>query len=317
MANSPFQFFDLRVVRAKRLSPTFIRVTFGGAELAPFVNGGRDQRLKLFLPQPGQSTPVVPRTGDFAWYPEWQAMDPSVRGIMRTYTVREHRRDPDELDIDFALHGDAGPASRWARAAAPGDQVTILGPAVEDNGGVDFQPPGLGGIPVATHADGSSRPTTDWVLITADETALPAVASILSWLPAGTPAKVWLEVAHLEDRQDLPSKADVDITWLVRDEHPASTEARADAQAKRPEHGQRTLDAVRTAQLPSGTPYAWIAGEAGTIRALRRHLVGERAFDRKAVKFTGYWRLGATEDQLLDQEATEAAEGAEQQDDTA
>ncbi|MBC3985854.1 siderophore-interacting protein [Streptomyces sp. AC536] len=307
MANTPYSFFDLRVVRAERLSPSFVRVTFGGPELASFVNGGRDQRLKIFLPQPGQEAPVVPRSADLSWYPEWRAMDPAVRGVMRTYTVREHRRDPHEVDIDFALHGDTGPASRWAATAAPGDRVTLLGPSAEENGGVDFQPPGLGGVP-ATDARGNPRPATTWVLITADETALPAVASTLAWLPAGTPAKVWIEVQHAEDRQALPTKADADVTWLVRDETPAPEPAAADVQLA---HGQRTLDAVRAAELPDGTPYAWVAGESSTVRALRRHLVGERGFDRRAVKFTGYWRQGTSEDQLLDQEADETDDVAD------
>ncbi len=60
------------------------------------------------------------------------------------------------------------------------------------------------------------------------------------------------------------------------------------------------LDAVRAAELPAAkAPYAWLAGEAGTIRAVRRHLVQERSIDRRAVRFTGYWRLGASEEQLL------------------
>jgi NADPH-dependent ferric siderophore reductase len=59
------------------------------------------------------------------------------------------------------------------------------------------------------------------------------------------------------------------------------------------------VEAIRAAALPAGVPYAWIAGEAGAVRALRRHLVGERGFDRRAVTFTGYWRRGATEEDLL------------------
>ncbi|WP_448699609.1 SIP domain-containing protein [Streptomyces avidinii] len=38
-------------------------------------------------------------------------------------------------------------------------------------------------------------------------------------------------------------------------------------------------------------PYAWLAGEAATIRSVRRHFVQERSVDRRAVRFTGYWRL--------------------------
>jgi NADPH-dependent ferric siderophore reductase len=42
----------------------------------------------------------------------------------------------------------------------------------------------------------------------------------------------------------------------------------------------------------AGPLYAWLAGEAGVIRTLRRHLVAERGMDRHAVAFMGYWRIG-------------------------
>ncbi|HEV7627197.1 MAG TPA: siderophore-interacting protein [Streptomyces sp.] len=288
----PFEFFDAHVVRTRQLGPTMLRITFGGDALRRFASGGRDQRFKLFLPHPGQDAPVVPVEAGDSWFTVWRAMDPDVRGIMRSYTVREQRRHPRaELDIDFALHGvgdpadaatagfvSAGPASRWASTARPGDRVTILGPVVDDNGGVDFRPP----------------PRTDWVLISGDETALPAIAGILEWLPAGIPAKVWIEVPYADDIQELPTVADADITWLVRDNTSL----------------QRTdfvLGSLASATLPEGNPYAWIAGEAGTVKALRRHLVRDRGFDRKAVKFTGYWRLDTPEEQLVEEAVAGAA----------
>ncbi|MFF7730421.1 siderophore-interacting protein [Streptomyces sp. NPDC008001] len=274
----PYRFFDVKVLRTERISPAMMRVTFGGDELRDVVTGGRDQRFKLFLPQPGQDAPVLPASRDETWFTEWRAQDPAVRAVMRTYTVRDLRHGPDatdatdatdEMDVDFAVHGDAnghgGPATNWAQAARPGDRATVLAPVVEDNGGVDFRPP----------AD------TDWVLVAADETALPAVAGILAWLPAGTPAKVWIEVPHADDVQDLPTDAAAEITWLVRGA------------------AEPVLSAVRTAALPAGKPYAWLAGESGTVRALRRHLVNDRGYDRRTVTFTGYWRRGATEEDLL------------------
>jgi NADPH-dependent ferric siderophore reductase len=45
----------------------------------------------------------------------------------------------------------------------------------------------------------------------------------------------------------------------------------------------------------SAALYAWLAGEAGAIKTLRRHLVGACGVDRKAVAFMGYWRLGRAE----------------------
>ncbi|MBB4894312.1 NADPH-dependent ferric siderophore reductase [Streptomyces olivoverticillatus] len=272
-----FRFFDAHVVRTERLGPSMVRITFGGEQLRGFAGGGRDQSFSLFLPQPGQSAPVLPDSEGEGRLAQWRAMDPAVRAVMRSYTVREHRREPAEVDVDFALHGTetraaaaaAGPAARWASRAARGDRAVLLGPAVEENRSVGFRPP-LG---------------TDWVLIAADETALPAVGGIMDWLPAGVRAKVWIEVPHAQDIQDLTTAADADITWLVRDHA----------------RGPRTCllpDAVRTAVLPAGTPYAWIAGESGAVKSLRRHLVGERGFDRKKVHFSGYWRLGASEEDL-------------------
>jgi NADPH-dependent ferric siderophore reductase len=67
------------------------------------------------------------------------------------------------------------------------------------------------------------------------------------------------------------------------------------------------LDVVRTAELPDGPAYAWVAGEASAVRAVRRHLVGERAVARRAVAFAGYWRL-----QLSQDDAPTAEEVAEQ-----
>jgi NADPH-dependent ferric siderophore reductase len=274
---APFRFFGLSVLRTRRLSPSMLRITFGGPGLDGFAAGGRDQSLSLFLPHPGQPEPVVPVDEDGNWYAEWRALPQDVRAVMRSYTVRAQRRADDgatEVDINFALHEDGGPACRWAAAAAPGQSIKALGPAVEDNAGVRFRPP----------------QDTDWVLIWADETALPAAAAALEWLPAGMKARVWLEVQHTEDRQALDTAADATISWLVRDEGAPSA-----------------VDAVRAAELPEGTGYVWIAGESSGVKALRRHLVRERQLDRKRVTFVGYWRRGLNEEQLRAEAAADSA----------
>ncbi|WP_298417114.1 SIP domain-containing protein, partial [Brevibacterium sp.] len=41
--------------------------------------------------------------------------------------------------------------------------------------------------------------------------------------------------------------------------------------------------------------YAWIAGEAGPVKRLRRYLVQEVGVDRKQIAFMGYWRQGRAE----------------------
>jgi hypothetical protein len=42
--------------------------------------------------------------------------------------------------------------------------------------------------------------------------------------------------------------------------------------------------------------FAWLAGESGAARSLRRHLVDERGVDKRAIEFNGYWRLRLTQD---------------------
>ncbi|MFF8658275.1 siderophore-interacting protein [Streptomyces huasconensis] len=272
MTDSPYQYFDVQVLRAEHLTPAMIRVAFGGPDLRRMASGGRDQRIKIFLPHPGQDAPAMPATdtGDASdWYAAWCALDPSVRGIMRTYTTRELRRDPDELIVDFAVHGAApspadGPATSWARTARPGARIGVLAPVEEENAAYDFRPP----------------QDTDWLLLAADESALPAVAAILETLPPALPTRVWIEVHDLADRQPLPTKADAEIHWLTRE--------------------GTTPDAIRGTTLPEGTPYAWVAGESSTVKAVRRHLVTDRGFDRKRVSFSGYWRKNTTTDELID-----------------
>ncbi|WP_329547457.1 siderophore-interacting protein [Streptomyces sp. NBC_01356] len=274
---APFRFFSLQVVRTRRLGPSLARVTFAGPDLRAFASGGLDQSLSLFLPHPGQTEPRVPIELGDGWWQAWRELPDDVRAVMRSYTLRSLRRDPDEIDIDFVLHGvepeaetPAGPASRWASEAAPGDRVLLLGPAIEDNRAIRFRPP----------------EDTDLVVVWADETAVPAASAILESLPAGTRARAWLEVEHTEDIQDLAIAADADITWLVRDDG-----------------SPMAVDAVRAAQLPPAErPYVWIAGESGQVKELRRHLVREREIDRRRITFVGYWRRGLTEEQLREQE---------------
>lgn len=119
----PFRLFGLTVLRTRRLGPSMLRITFGGAGLEGFASGGRDQSLSLFLPHPGQPEPVVPVDIEGNWFAPWRALPAEVRAVLRSYTVRAQRRtaggSATEIDIDFALHEDGGPACRWAAAASP------------------------------------------------------------------------------------------------------------------------------------------------------------------------------------------------------
>ena len=258
----PYSLFRAEVVRTRRISPSTLRVTFGGPDLALCTSAGNDQRVKLFFPLAGQTDPVVPEGPD--WFREFRAMPDDIRPPIRTFTISGLRTGACELDVDFVLHGDLGPASRWAGRAVPGDRVAILAP--------DARHPEIVGYQYRPGAH------TDWSLLAGDETALPAITAILSAMPVGRRALVFLEVASALEMRLLDCSGRVDVTWLVRGGRPAG--------------GGLLREAIAQAAFPAGRPYAWLAGESGAVVALRRHLVRERGFDKSDVYFSGYWLLG-------------------------
>ncbi|MET8979054.1 siderophore-interacting protein [Streptomyces sp. NPDC004539] len=261
-AESPFRFFSLHVTRTRRISPSLVRVSFAGDDLRHFHSHGYDQSLSLFVPHPGQREPRVPIELGDGWWQGWRDLPDDVRAVMRSYTLRELRCGPDEIDIDFVLHTPAGPASAWAERAAPGDRVLLLGPAVADNRAIRFRAP----------------EDADLLVLWGDSTALPAIAAILEALPERQKVRVWIDVHDTSDVIHLTAPPDTEINWLV---------------------GEDSLAHLRAASLPPAElPYVWIAGESGSVKALRRHFVQERGIDRRRVTFVGYWRQGMSEEEL-------------------
>ncbi|MGN9777014.1 siderophore-interacting protein [Micromonospora sp. H33] len=287
---APWRLFTVEVRAARRLSPSFVRVTFTGPDLDRFADNGYDQRIKLALPLPGERGARLPEGPD--WYARWRALPEHERNPIRTYTVRAVRPELSEVDVDLVLHGDGGPATRWARRVRPGDGIAILGPDAGfdgDHGGVEFRPPAAGHL-----------------LLAGDETAVPAISAILERLPATARGRVLLEVPEADDVLPVSAPPGVTVSWLARcgDAHgarlvPAVSAAAADLLAGAA-GGESVVDVDVDAEILWEVPvpaapvpvYAWLAGEAGVIRTLRRHLVSERGLDRRAVAFMGYWRFG-------------------------
>lgn len=301
----PFRMFAVQVAAVQPMCPSVVRVTFTGDDLDRFADNGFDQRIKFFLPLDTVPYDELLSLQDSAdWYGRWRSMPEEKRHPIRTYTARGVRQDRREVDVDIVLHGDLGPASRWALGAAPGDDLVILGPnadAAGPHGGVDFVPP--------AH--------TDRLLIAGDETALPAIAGILERLPADARGEALIEMPLSGDRLSLAAPDGVTVRWYGRDGRahgelliPAVQAACArllPGQAPAPDVELEDVDVDEGMlwEVPvdaTGAPlradaalYAWLAGEAAVIKTLRRHLVAECGVDRKAVAFMGYWRAGRSE----------------------
>lgn len=295
-ANRPtFRLFTVTVRRTRRLSPSFVRITFTGACLRDFGSGGDDQRIKLVLPRAGGSLAEFPDGPD--WYQRWQQLPEDTRPDLRTYTVREFRPQQQELDVDFVLHGiergHSGPASTWAATASPGDVLGVIGPdATTGTGrsGCEWQPP-----------EGVQH-----LVLAGDETAVPAIAAIVESLPAHARGVVCLEVPEEADRQQWRTPEGIDVRWFARCGATAHgkllEEGLAEALRELPtsastgtaecDESEEDFVLWDVPAASSGTVYGWLAGEASLIKRLRRLLVHEHGIPKEAVAFMGYWREG-------------------------
>ncbi|MFB9831878.1 siderophore-interacting protein [Actinoallomurus acaciae] len=201
-----------------------------------------------------------------ATYPEPFDMDVIHRDLpreqwprMRSYTVRSWDPHALEMSIDFVYHGDEGLAGPWAAGSRPGDDVLFLGP------GGAYRP----------------SPKADWHLLVGDESALPAIAASLEALPQGAPARVFIEVAGPGEEQELITQGDAKLVWLHRDDAPA---------------GDALVEAVRELEFPDGDVHAFVHGEAGFVKRLRRHLRIERGIPLEQLSISGYWRYGTDDE---------------------
>ena len=302
-----YRSFAASVSRVERCGASFVRVTLTGDELTNFLAAGLDQRVKLVLPIDGSGVSTFPRA-ESDWYAAWRDLPQNERCPMRTYTVRAFRAESNEIDIDFVVHGDSGPATRWANRASVGDEVLLIGPdartLVPGNGavgGVEFRP------------GEATR-----ILLAGDETAVPAICSIVEHLPADTRGQVFLEVATEADILPLEAPGRMTVSWLARDRRAGIAHGGALGRAVRAWVSEMVVadDGVEVAaevapdvdvdaeilwDIPADIPdrsndlYAWIAGEAGCIKDLRRFLVRDAGLHRDDVAFMGYWRAGRSE----------------------
>lgn len=233
--------YPATVRRVESLSPRMVRVTFTGDELAGFAWNGPAAHIKLVFTSEEAAAA--------------QSGGQESRPTMRTYTPRRFDPRAAELDVDFVIHGD-GPASTWAAQAAAGQTLQIAGP----------------GRSYAVEA-------ADWYLLAGDDTAIPAISTILEALPAGARALVYLEVTDAAEERSITDRANTAVVWLRRGPDPARA-------------GRELETALRDLDLPPGSGRVYVACEAGAMRRIRRHLLQERMLERSRVVTRGYWKLG-------------------------
>jgi NADPH-dependent ferric siderophore reductase len=154
------------------------------------------------------------------------------------------------------LHGDSGPASKWASSVQIGDSVEIAGPG-----------------PAILAA------AADWYLFVGDMTALPAIAVNLEKLPSEASGIALLEINSLEDKQDLKKPEGVEVRWIINPDPLTGCED--------------LIDSLSYVQIKGINPYVWVAGEFELLRFARKLLKHDKALPKESLYLSCYWKIGA------------------------
>ncbi len=232
-----------------RIAPRLVSVWVTGDALEGFAIDAPTAHVKVFLPLPGQSSPLLPE-----FLPEGQVVPDDQRPVVRTYTPRRFDPESRRLEVQFVLHG-VGPASEWAERVRVGDKLAVAGP------GGRF----------------SMDPAVEHWWIAGDESAIPAVATLLEALPDSASAEVHLEVTDADDEIEFSSPAKTAITWHHRRIAGA--------------WGAELDEAARAAAVPDGAR-VWVACEAAAMRGIRKYFLTDRRLPASSLVTRGYWRLG-------------------------
>lgn len=240
------------VTHTDQLTPSLVRITLGGDGVAEYLSTGiGDEYVRVFFPHGTDPTDVSLPIPDGDW---WTTPAGAPDAPMRTYTISGVRPTRGELDIDFVVHS-AGVAGPWAAAARPGYVLGLNAPT-----GL-YAPP----------------PETSWQVLVSDLTGLPAIARILAEVPATVRTRVVIEIASEQDRIELPTSPNIDVTWVIGGNG----------------HGPSALGqivrSVVDERLPLAEGYIWVAGETVALRDARKYLRRELGLPATHFKVVGYW----------------------------
>lgn len=245
------------VMDATWLTPSMVRIVLGGDGLADYqAVDATDGYVNVAFPPAG-----APYVAPFDLDEVQSDLPRQLWPVRRRYTVRRWDATRRLLTLDILSHGDEGAGGRWAATARPGDVLVFAGPS----GG--YRP----------------DPAAAWHLMVGDESALPAIAASLEAVPADVPVVVRLLADGPDHEVDLTTPGRLDVAWLHR-----GGDADADAGL--------LPAAVRALTFPPGRVHAFVHGEAGEVREIRRHLLADRGVVRADLSCSPYWRRHLTDE---------------------
>jgi NADPH-dependent ferric siderophore reductase len=256
MQNNPNIINAILAVKEKEyITPHYIRITLTGDDVPLFINTRIGANNKIFLPS----------NSDQKIYFDQEKSE------RRTFTHRGIDLEKKEMIIDFAAHGNSGPASAWAINAKPGDE---LGVAMK-----------------STTAE--LYPQADWYLLVADATGIPVLAAIFESLPIGSKGVAVIEVLNKEEEIPFNTASDIQINWV----HNAT-----------PGEKSPLIAAVRNLFLPNKnltSCFGYVAAEFTTVKEVRQYLRKEKGWDKEELNAYSYWKYGKSENGSVEERQEE------------
>ncbi|MGC5617612.1 siderophore-interacting protein [Georgenia sp. Z1491] len=244
--------FPARVTGLADLTPSFRRVRITAPELAGVDRLGPDEYIGIYMPPAG--TPLRLPAPAINPRGPLKKLPEAERPELRWYTIRAQEPGSDTIDVDVVATGHDGPGSRWIERVAVGDEI-----------GVRVQSAPYGNAPAEGHH-----------VLVADETGLPGMLAILD-AHRGDPGRRFTAILEVPSRDLVTGEVDeTEIDVVLRGEDPP---------------GSALTPALAAADIDDAT-YGWACAEAAAVAGARRHLVKERGLDRRAVMYSGFWKVG-------------------------
>jgi len=176
-----------------------------------------------------------------------------LRDVNRSYSLWDYDPDAGRYELVVLDHDGDGPGARWVRDVQAGDRILV-------------------GRPEGTFR---ARVPSAYHLFVGEETAAAGFGAMVRALPASERVLGVLQADTAEDHFDLPRT-------LVRVERGGASASPSTV----------LVDAVKALTLPAQPGTAYLAGEAKTIQAVRRHLIDERGWSRGAIVTKPFWAPG-------------------------
>lgn len=245
---APPPFRRVTVARTEARTPYLVRVTLTGPGLEGFDPGLPAASVRLLLP-PADGELVLP-----TWEGNEFLLPDGRRPAIRTLTPLRVDPATHELDVEVVLHDDS-PLSRWVTTAARGSAAAVSG----TGRGYDID---------------EAAPA---FLLAGDESALPAITTLLPALPTTATVTAIVEIRHPDAALDLGEHPHQRVRWVEL------------AEGAPP--GAALVAAVADEAI-EGHTVVWAAGEAAAVQRIRKHLHDDVGLPRSQTTVRGYWKHG-------------------------